>query len=582
VTSSSTFANDFRLYRRLLGYAWKYKWAFPIALLGMALMAATAAGISSVMKPLVDEGFVQRNPEIIRQAPLWIVLFAFARGVASFLGEYTTSWIGRRVIFDLRNACFARVLRLPSGFFDLHAPGRLIAKLIYDVEQIAGAVTQGLVTLIGDGLTAVFLFGFLFYSNWKLTLFLFIVAPFSMLLVRAMSRGFRRTSRKIQLSVGDISRIAQEATEGQRLIKAFGGADYEQRRFAEASRMNRRQAMRKTAISVAGMGIVQFIGSFGFAIMMYMALSDAAMTAGVFVSYVVATTWLMGPLRRLAKVNEVLQTALAAAGSAFELLDEPVEQDDGTKTIERARGRVEYRSVTHRYAGAATDALRGVSFTIEPGQTVALVGASGSGKTTLASLLPRFYRASDGEILLDGIPINALALTNLRAHIALVGQETLLFDDTLANNIAYGSPVPIDRARLQDAARTAHVLEFAERLPQGLDTRVGEKGGMLSGGQRQRVAIARALYKNAPILILDEATSALDTESERLVQDAMRRLLANRSTLVIAHRLSTIEHADRIVVLARGEIVETGTHRELIARNGVYANLHRMQFADVG
>lgn len=582
MTPAHTVADDFRLYRRLLAYAWKYKLAFPIALLGMALMGATAAGIASVMKPLVDEGFVQRNPEIIRQAPLWIVLFAFARAFASFLGEYTMSWIGRHVIHDLRQACFVRLLRLPTGYFDLHAPGRLIAKLIYDVEQIAGAVTQGFITLIGDGLTAAFLLGFLFYSNWKLTLFLFIVAPVSMFLVRLMSRGFRRTSRKIQMSVGDISRIAQEATEGQRLIKAFGAADYEQSRFADVNRNNRRQALRKTAISVTGMGLVQIVGSFGFALMMYVALSDPSMSAGVFVSFVVATTWLMGPLRRLAKVNEVLQTALAAAGSAFELLDETPEQDDGTRTIERARGQVQYRNVSYRYASVQTDAVRNVSFTVEPGQTVALVGASGSGKTTLASLLPRFYRAGGGEVMLDGVNINDLTLTNLRSHIALVGQETLLFDDTLANNIAYGSAKPVDRERLVDAARTAHVMEFAERLSQGLDTRVGEKGGMLSGGQRQRVAIARALYKNAPILVLDEATSALDTESERLVQDAMRKLLANRTTLVIAHRLSTVEHADRIVVLARGEIAETGTHRELLARDGIYATLYRMQFADAG
>lgn len=582
MTAAHTIADDVRLYRRLFGYAWKYKWAFPIALLGMVLMGATAAGIASVMKPLVDEGFVQRNPEIIRNAPLWIILFTFARALASFLGEYTTAWIGRRVIHDLRNACFARLLRLPNGFFDLHAPGRLIAKLIYDVEQIAGAVTQGLITVIGDGLTATFLFGFLFYSNWKLTLFLFIVAPVSMLLVRMMGRGFRRTSRKIQLSVGDISRIAQEATEGQRLIKAFGAAEYEQGRFAEANRANQRQALRKTAISVTGMGLVQIVGSFGFALMMYVALSDTKMTAGAFVAYVVATTWVMGPLRRLAKVNEVMQTALAAAGSAFELLDEPAEQDDGAKVVERTRGRVEYRKVSYRYAGTQVDAVHDVSFVIEPGKTVALVGASGSGKTTLASLLPRFYRVGGGEILLDGININDLTLENLRSHIALVGQETLLFDDSLANNIAYGSARPVDRERLIDAARTAHVLEFAERLPQGLDTRVGEKGGMLSGGQRQRVAIARALYKNAPVLILDEATSALDTESERLVRDAMRKLLINRTTLVIAHRLSTVEHADQIVVLSRGGIVESGTHQELLGRNGAYASLYRMQFADAG
>lgn len=573
------FAGDLRLYRRLLGYAWPYKWAFPIALLGMLLASAAASGLAAVMKPLVDEGFVQRNPEIIRQAPLWIMLLFLARGIASFFGEYTTAWIGRKVIHDLRKACFARLLRLPNGFFDLHAPGKLIAKLIYDVEQIAGAVTQGLITVIGDGFTAAFLLAYMVYMNWKLTLFLLVVAPISMWLVRLMSKGFRRTSRKIQLSVGEIARVAQEGTEGQRIIKAFGGEAYELARFAEASERNRRQSLRKTAISTVGMALVQLVGAVGLGLMIYFALADTTISAGVFVSYIVATTWLLGPLRRLAKINETVQTALAAASSAFELLDEPAEQDDGAKTLSRARGRVEYRDVSFRYATAPNDALRGVSFTIEPGRTVALVGASGSGKTTLASLLPRFYRLTSGEILIDGININDFTLANLRSHIALVGQETLLFDDTIANNIAYGASGPVDRERLVEAARAAHVLEFAERLSQGLDTRVGEKGALFSGGQRQRVAIARALYKNAPILVLDEATSALDSESERLVQDAMRRLLANRTTLVIAHRLSTVEHADRIVVLSRGEIVESGTHRELLARSGAYAAFYRSQFA---
>jgi len=576
----ATLTDDFRLYRRLLGYAWRYRWAFVVAFVGMVLTAATAAGFSAVMKPLVDEGFIQRNAETVRLAPLWLVLLFVARAVASFMGEYTTSWISRRVIFDLRHDCFSRLLKLPCGFYDINPSGRLVAKLIFDVEQIAGAVTQALVTVVGDGLTAAFLLGYMFYLDWRLTLLLLVVAPVTMLLVRLMSQAFRRKGEKIQSSVGEISRVAQDATEGYRVIKAFGGETRELEVFAQANERNRKQILRKAALASGGIGIVQIVSSIGLALMMHFALGDPQITAGMFVSYIVATTWLMGPLRRLARVNETIQTGLAAANSAFALIDEPAERDDGTRTVERVRGHIEYRSVSHRYATAENDALRNVSFTIEPGQTVALVGSSGSGKTTLASLLPRFYRVTGGAILLDGIDINDLTLANLRRHIALVGQETLLFNDSIAGNIAYGSVQPIDQARLRAAAKAAHVLDFAERLPQGLDTAVGEKGALLSGGQRQRVAIARALYKDAPVLVLDEATAALDTESERLVQDAMRRLRANRTTLVIAHRLSTIEHADRIVVLARGQVAETGTHQELLARNGAYANLYRLQFAD--
>lgn len=578
----ASLADDFRLYRRLLGYAWRHRWAFPIALLGMALMALTAAGFAAVMKPLVDEGFIQRNADTIRMAPLWLILLFLARAVASFLGEYTTTWISRRVIYDLRHDCFSRLLKLPCGFYDINASGRLVAKLIFDVEQIAGAVTQGLVTVIGDGLTAAFLLAYVIYLDWKLTLLVLIVAPITLLLVRLMSRGFRRKSEKIQHSIGDISRVAQEATEGYRVIKAFGGEAHELGVFTEANERNRRQILRKAGLAIGGMGIVQFVSSIGLALMIHFALGDPKITAGLFVSYIVAITWLMGPMRRLAKVNEVIQTGLAAAQSAFALIDEPAERDDGVRVIDKPRGRIDYKNVSHRYATAENDALRGVSFVVEPGQTVALVGASGSGKTTLAGLLPRFYRAVSGEILIDGVNINELTLANLRKHIALVGQETLLFNDTIAGNIVYGTDVPVDQKRLREAAHAAHVLDFADRLPQGLDTPVGEKGTLLSGGQRQRVAIARALYKDAPILILDEATAALDAESERLVQDAMRRLLANRTTLVIAHRLSTIEHADRIVVLSHGQVVETGTHRELLEHDGVYANLHRLQFADAG
>ncbi len=570
---------DMRLYRRLLGYAVRYRWMFPVALIGMLLNTAAQTGVGALMKSIVDDGFIKRDASAIEHIPLFLFLLVFARGIGSFLAEYTSTWISRKVIFDLRSACFERLLKLPCGYFDLNASGRLVSKLIYDVEQIAGAATQGIVTIIGDGLSAIALVGYLLYLDWRLTALLFIVTPVSAFLIRQMSKGFRRKSQKIQLSVGEISSVTQETADGHRVIKAFGGEAQELRFFVAANELNRRQIMRKAAISAAGMPIVQLVAAVGLAVMIRFALTDPTITAGAFTGFLSTVALLSGSLRRLAKINEVIQTGLSAAQSAFSLLDEPVERDDGTATMGRTQGRVEYRDVTFRYTTANDNALRGVSFAMEPGQTLALVGASGSGKTTLAGMLPRFYRATGGKISLDGIDINDLVLADLRRQIALVGQDTLLFNDSLAANIAYGSEGAIDAQRLRAAAQAAHVLEFAERLPEGLDTKVGERGALLSGGQRQRVAIARALYKDAPILVLDEATSALDSESERLVQDAMQRLRANRTTLVIAHRLSTIEHADRIVVMARGEVVESGTHRELLARGGAYASLYNSQFS---
>ncbi|HSD97092.1 MAG TPA: ATP-binding cassette domain-containing protein, partial [Sulfuricaulis sp.] len=379
-----------------------------------------------------------------------------------------------------------------------------------------------------------------------------------------------------------ISQVTQQATEGQRVVKAFGGQETEIRAFTEVNERNRRQAMRKVMVSAVGIGLIQLLAAIALAFVIYFALLSGEITAGGFVSYITAVTWMMNPAKRLSKINETIQTGLAAAHSSFALMDEPAEMDTGTVTLAQVRGRIEYRHVGFRYPVAESEALQDVSFTIEPGQTVALVGASGSGKTTTASLLPRFYRVNEGEIRLDDVNINDLVLADLRRHIAIVGQETLLFDDTIKHNIAYGHEGPIDEDRVMQAARAAHVLEFAQKLPQGLDALVGERGLRVSGGQRQRIAIARALYKNAPILILDEATSSLDTESERLVQAAMQKLMENRTTLVIAHRLSTVEHANRIVVLAQGRVVESGTHRELLAQNGVYAGLYRIQFGAGG
>jgi subfamily B ATP-binding cassette protein MsbA len=398
--------------------------------------------------------------------------------------------------------------------------------------------------------------------------------------MRAMNRRFLRTSVEIQMSMGEISQVIREASDGQRVVKAFGGQAAEIRAFDHSSEKNRRQNMRKVAVSAIGMGLLQFAGAIALGLVIYTALLSGEITAGSFTSYLVAALWIMGPSRRLARINETIQTALAAAQSTFAVLDEAPEEDSGSVIIERARGRVEYRHVGFRYPDAGQDVLDDVSFLAEPGQVLALVGQSGSGKSTIVGLLPRFHRVARGSILIDDTDINDLTLNSLRRQIALVGQENILFDDSIRHNIAYGEEGAIDENRLMEAARAAHVLEFVERLPEGLDTRVGERGMLLSGGQRQRIAIARALYKNAPILIFDEATSALDTESERLVQAALQKLMLHRTTLVIAHRLSTVEHADKIVVLAQGRVVESGTHRELLARNGVYAGLYRNQFQD--
>jgi len=478
---------------------------------------------------------------------------------------------------------FARLVTLPNRFYDAHSSGILISKLIYDVEQVMQAATKAFSALVKDNLSLIFLFSWMLYLNWQLTLLFLLLAPVIAFAVRTISRRFRKTSRQIQQSMGDITHVVQEAIEGQRVIKIFGAQEVERRTFDGVNRRNLRQAMKKAAAAAINVPVVELLAATGVAVAIYFAMQQSAtgrLTAGEFTSYITAMGLMMPAIKRLSMVNEVVQTGLSASQSVFGLMDEKPEIDTGNGELAVVRGAVEYRNVRFRYPGTSTAALEQISFHIEPGQTVALVGASGSGKTTIATLLPRFYAVEEGAVELDGVNINSLRLENLRSHIALVSQETVLFDDSIRNNIAYGRPGPVDNQQVENAARAAHVLDFAERMPEGLDTPVGERGVRLSGGQRQRIAIARALYKNAPILILDEATSALDTESERIVQEAMRTLMQNRTTLVIAHRLSTIENAHRILVLERGQIVENGTHAELLSRNGQYARLYRLQFSE--
>jgi len=583
VSEPSDWRASARLYRRLLGYAWPYKWIFLVAVLGMAVTSATEAGFAWLMKPLVDSGFVNSDSESIGHLPFLFIGIFFARGLFGFVANYSMQWIGRNVIFHLRNDMFARLVHLPSRFYDSQSSGILLSKVIYDVEQVMNAATKAVSSLVKDSLSLVFLLALMFYRSWTLTLLFVALAPVLAISIRTISRRFRKTSRLIQQSMGEITHVVQEAIEGQRVVKTFCAQQTEIGLFDRINNKNRKQAMKKAVASALNVPVVELLAALGVAAAVYFAIQQAAagvMNAGDFTSYITAMLLLMPALKRLAQVNEIIQTGLAAAQSVFALMDEPPEADHGQGELKSVHGRVEYRGVHFRYPTSSAAVLQDVSFTVEPGQTLALVGLSGSGKTTLAGLLPRFYEVEQGAILLDGADVNTLRLNNLRQHIAYVGQETVLFDDSVRNNIAYGYDGPPDHARLEDAARAAHVLDFVQRLPQGLDSMIGERGMRLSGGQRQRIAIARALYKNAPILILDEATSSLDAESERFVQEAMQRLMQNRTTLVIAHRLSTIENADTIVALDHGRVAETGTHAELLARNGVYARLYRIQFND--
>ena len=576
-------SSPLKLYKRLMAYVWPYKWVFLASVLGMAVVSATEGGFAWIMKPLIDGGFVKNDANSIRYVPILIIGIFIARGLFGFLANFATNWVGRNVIFQIRSQMFARLVNLPSRFFDAHSSGILISKLIYDVEQVMNAATKAFTSMVKDSLSLIFLFSWMLYLNWRLTILFLLLAPVIAVSVRIISMRFRKTSRLIQQSMGEITHVVQEAIEGQRVVKIFCAQEVETRAFNQVNTRNLKQAMKKAAAAAINVPVIELLAAVGVAVAIYFAMQQSSagrLTAGEFTSYITAMALMMPAIKRLSMVNEVIQTGLSAAQSVFGLIDETPEADLGTQEIKRASGKIEYRQVSFRYPVSNGPILESVSFRIEPGETLALVGASGSGKTTAANLLPRFYAADAGEILLDGVNINSLRLNNLRSHIALVSQETVLFDDSIRNNIAYGMEGPIDNARILEAARGAHVLDFAQQQPQGLDTMVGERGVRLSGGQRQRIAIARALYKNAPILILDEATAALDTESERVVQEAMRALMRNRTTLVIAHRLSTIENANRIVVLAQGKVVETGTHAELLAHNGQYARLYRLQFSD--
>jgi subfamily B ATP-binding cassette protein MsbA len=571
------------LYLRLLSYVRPHWRAFSFSILTMVILAATEPVLPALMKPMLDGSFVQNDPVVIFWVPIALVVLFAVRGVFMFLSGYAVSYVGERVVLDLRAAMFNKLLTLPTAFFDDRPKGSMVATVAFNVTQVTQSATTVLTSLVRDSLSIVGLMAWLFWLNWKLTMVTVVLAPVSIWIFRLASKRLRYTSREMQKNIGDITHVLEESVGAHKLVKVFDGQDYEIGRFGQAIQRARRFAMKQTVAANAHGPILQLLAAIALAIIVYYATLQAAAdetTVGGFVSYMVAMLMLSAPMKRLSGVVPQLQRGLAAAEAVFEILDQDAERDTGTHALVRAKGEIRFEDVGLIYSGKEDPSLRDVFLGVHAGETLALVGASGSGKTSLVNLLPRFYCPTSGRILLDGTPLEDIRLADLRANIALVSQDVTLFNDSVAANIAYGRLSSATPEAIRRAATAANALEFIEAMPQGFDTLVGENGVKLSGGQRQRIAIARALLKDAPILILDEATSALDTESERHVQSALENLMQGRTTLVIAHRLSTIENADRIVVMERGRIVEIGSHAQLLAMNGVYARLHRLQFQE--
>ena len=570
------------LYLRLLRYVSPYWKVFVLALLGMVVVAVTEPALPALMKPLLDGTFVHKDEALMRWMPWVILALVVVRGSAEYVASYGINWVGNKLVMDLRQAMFDKLLTLPNSVYDDRATGNLISKLTYDVTQVTAAGTSVLTALFKDSLSLLGLLAWLLWLNWKLTLLALVMAPLIVGVVRLISVRLRNSSRAVQQAMGDVTQVLQETIDGHKVVKLFGGQRYEAARFAEQANRVRRFMMKQATAAAASVPVVQFLAGIALATIVYLATQQSSaneITVGEFVSFVTAMLMLTAPLKRITGVNEPLQRGLAAAESVFELIDQEGESDPGRAAIARARGEIRFDDVSFSYIDAKRLALDAITLTVNPGETVALVGASGSGKSTFANLVPRFYRPTRGRILLDGHDLETLTLASLRANIALVSQDVVLFNDSVAANIAYGAMRDTSEVDIVAAAEAAHAMEFIRHMPQGLQTLVGENGVKLSGGQRQRLAIARALLKNAPVLILDEATSALDSESERQVQAALEALIQGRTTIVIAHRLSTIENAGRIVVLDQGRIAEIGNHGELLAAEGMYARLYRIQFA---
>ena len=580
--SASNIEQARGVYLRLLRYARPYAGIYLLGVLGMLLYAGTDLLTIIFTKSYLTSALaLEQHRQVLEWLPLGVLAIFAVRGLGDYLASYFPFWVGRQVIKSIRCDLFAHYLRLPPSVYDRESSGTMLSRLTYNAETVAAATTDALTVIIRDSLSIVFNVGALFYLNWRLALYALFVAPAIAWLVRKVNIRFRRYSKRIQNSMGDVTRVTKEALDAHRVVKVFNAQGHVARLFEVANELNRSTNVRLINARSSANPIVQMIAAVGLASVLYIAnreLQAGTLSVAKFFPFLVGLFQVTQPLKRVLAVAGPMQQGIAAGASVFEVLDTPGEPQGGTRPLGRANGEVEFRDVGFEYAVEKGAVLRHISLTVPAGTTVAIVGRSGSGKSTLVSLLARFYDPTSGSVLIDGVDIREYSLRDVRRQISLVSQEVVLFNDTIRNNIIFGAS-DISQAQLEAAARAAYVMEFVEQLPQGLDTMVGDRGVLLSGGQRQRIAIARALLRDTPILILDEATSALDTAAERHIQAALDQLLRNRTTFVIAHRLSTVEKADRILVLRAGEVVEYGAHAELLERRGIYAELHRLQFA---
>ncbi len=569
------------LYTRLLRYVTPYRLVFGASLLAMAVAAGTETMLGALMKPLVDENFVNHQNSDPLMVPLAIVGVALVRAISTFINDYSMTWLSNQVVLDLREQMFRRLLALPVSYYNQHPAGTLIANIAFHVNQVTVAGVNVVTVVVKDSLTVIGLIGLMFWVNWQLAIISLVIVPFVGVCVRWVTKRTRGLSREAQQVNSQIVQVLDETIACQRVVKVFGGQPYEYKRFMGFANRVRQLNLKQIVASQINSGGIQLLIAFSLALIVYVASLKAKtgqLTAGDFVSFMVAMLAVTAPIKRITGVTESMQRGLAAAEIVFGFVDATPENDQGTQILPRAAGAIRFENIGLDYGDDGRHALDGIDLDIRAGETLALVGASGSGKTSLVNLLPRFYEPSHGRVLLDGIPINDLTMASLRENLAMVSQDVMLFNDTIAANIAYARTEKVSEEDITEAARAAYALEFIDEMPEGLNTMIGDKGVRLSGGQKQRLAMARAFLKNAPVLILDEATSALDTQSERFVQAALETLMQGRTTIVIAHRLSTIEKADRIAVMDKGKIVEIGTHQTLLQQNGVYARLHAMQF----
>ncbi len=564
------------LYKRLIKHAWRYKLVFLSAIISLTILSLSNTGFLAVIKKVTDEGFVQKAEGSQLLLPFILMSLMIVRALAGFASTYSMRVVARRVVEDFRKQMFGSLMRLPVTFFDARSSGELVSKLSYDIERLSVTTTRSWFVFLRDVLTVIGLIAYMLYLDWQLTIIFAVILPFIGFYLKRVTPKLKRNANEVQASMGEMTQAAEEAISGQRIVKIFGAQEIETRRFSEIVTNNRKIELRLTRISGLSSFVVEVSAALALALVIYYAIGN--FTAGEFAAFIGALLMLISPMKNIAKSNEDFQTGLAAAQSIFDVVDAKQEIDEGEMVLARAKGNIEFRQVSLQYENTDHPALNQLSFNIQAGEKVALVGRSGGGKTTLVNLLPRFYEHQEGLILLDNIDIRAVKLSSLREQFALVSQDIVLFNDTIFNNIAYGSEPPASEAQVIAAAKAAHAWEFIEKFPDGLNNMIGDRGVRLSGGQRQRLAIARAILKDAPILLLDEATSALDTESEQHVQAALDELLQNRTSIVIAHRLSTIENADRIFVMDGGKIIETGTHQSLMELNAHYAKLYQKEF----